>query len=167
MVVVNMKNIIVIIFLIFFTSCGVRHSIGVEGQCRPKRNSFKLLKIPFRETDRLSFKKIYLAGVNLKSFGIGFYPDGRMVYFIARGNNELTENDVIGKNWNNAEFIGYWRVENDGIKIEYFVCGDFGTYIQEQGKIKGDTIFFYQNSPFPFKKEVYEHHYFLSNLSFD
>ena len=161
-----MKNFIVIIFLIFFASCIIPKRRWVGNQCRPKKSNFKLLKIPFRETDRLSFKKIYLSGENLKSFGIGFYPNGRMVYFVSAGNSALTENDVIRKNWNSAMYIGYWRVENDRMNIQYFVCGDSGVYIEQQGKINGDTIVFYKNIYFPFKKEVMEERYVLSNMSF-
>jgi hypothetical protein len=162
-----MKNFIVIIFLIFLSSCFISSGRWVGDQCRPKRNNFKLLKIPFRETDKLSFKKVYTSDEYLKFDGIGFYPDGRMIHFIPNGNKAITENDMIGKNWNNTKFIGYWRVENNSIKIEYFVCGDNGFYIQKQGEIKGDKIIFYENSYIPFKKITIETSFVLSKLRFD
>jgi hypothetical protein len=128
-----------------------------------------LSKRPFRETDRLLFKRVYLSSLNLKSSGIGFYSDGRMVYFFAKGNNELTENEVTRKSWNTTtyKYIGYWRVENDEIRVEYFLCGNSGVYIEKKGKINGDTIVFYQNFSLPFKNDIREERYVVSNMSFD
>ena len=79
------------------------------------------------------------------------------------------EKDVTDKNWNSAMYIGYWRVENDIIKIEYFVCGNYGDYIRKQGEIKGDTIIFERDcgTPNPFKSIRCDEKYVLSDMSFE
>ena len=100
-------------------------------------------------------------------FGIGFYPDGRLMYFYSRDGYALKESDVENKKWENARNIGYWRTEDGKIKIEYFVCSQQGTYFREQGEIKGDTIVFYENVYHPFYKEVRERYYVLSDISFE
>ena len=167
-----MKKIILIISLILFcTSCFIKQGYWIDDKCRPKNPNFKLLKIPFKETDKLVFNKIYLSNSNVKSaFGIGFYQDGRIIHLVAKGNNYLLEKDVIYTNWNNALYIGYWRVEKDKIKIEYFLCGDFGVYIRKQGVINGDTIFFDRDCgvPYnPFKSVKCPEKYVLSDMSFE
>ena len=47
----------------------------INGMCRPKHPKFKLLKIPFKETDKLTYNRVYI-NQYLVGFGIGFYPDG-------------------------------------------------------------------------------------------
>ena len=72
------------------------------------------------------------------------------------------------ENWENAPNIGYWRVEDNKIKVEYFLCGDSGFYKREQGEIKGDTLVFYQTLFSPIKgKVVRETLYVLSDMSFE
>jgi len=137
-----------------------------NGMCRPKRPNFKLLKIPFKETDKLTYNKVYI-NQYLVGFGIGFYPDGRLMYFYSRDGYALKKSDVENKKWENARNIGYWRTEDEKIKIEYFVCSQQGTYFREKGEIKGDTIVFYQNFYHPFYKEVRETLYVLSDMSFE
>ena len=127
---------------------------------------FKLLKIPFKETDKLTYNKVYI-NQYLVGFGIGFYPDGRLMYFYSKDGYALKESDVENKKWENARNIGYWRTEGNKIKIEYFVCSQQGTYFREQGEIKGDTIVFYENFYHPFYKEVRERYYVLSDMSFE
>jgi len=165
-----MKKIILIISLVLFcTSCLIHTGQMINGQCRPKKPNFKLLKIPFKETDKLVYNKIYLSDSNIKSYGIGFYQDGRLIYLVSKGNNDLLEKDVIDKNWNSVMYIGYWRVENDKIKIEYFVCGNSGVYIRKQGEVKGDTIIFERDcgTSNPFKTIKCPEKYILSDMSFE
>ena len=101
-------------------------------------------------------------------FGIGFYPDGRLMYFYSKDGYALKESDVENKKWENARNIGYWRTEGGKIKIEYFVCSQQGTYFREQGEIKGDTIVFYQTLFSPIKgKIVRETLYVLSDMTFE
>ena len=141
-----MKKIILIISLILFcTSCLFIHrGIRINGTCRPKYPNFTLLKTPFKETDKLIFNRVYtLNGENKE--GIGFYADGRMI-LLSNYNYKIQNYDLISldfiksKNWNNPDIIGYWRVEGDKIKTEYFSCTNYGNYIIMQGEIKGDTI---------------------------
>ena len=120
--------------------------------CRLKHPKFKLLKIPFKETDKLTYNRVYI-NQYLVRFGIGFYPDGRLMYFYSRDGYALKESDIKDKKWENARNIGYWRVEGDKIKIEYFVCPQQGTYLREKGEIKGDTIIFYQTL-FPYNTTI-------------
>lgn len=131
-----------------------------------KHPKFKLLKTQFKETDKLTYNKVYI-NQYLVGFGIGFYPDGRLMYFYSRDGYALKESDVENKKWENARNIGYWRTESGKIKIEYFVCSQQGTYFREQGEIKGDTIVFYENFYHPFYKEVRERYYVLSDMSFE
>ncbi len=139
----------------------------VNGMCRPKHPKFKLLKIPFKETDKLTYNRVYI-NQYLVGFGIGFYPDGRLMYFYSRDGYALKESDIKNKKWENARNIGYWRVEGDKIKIEYFVCSQQGTYFREKGEIKGDTIIFYQTLFSPIKgKVIRKTQYVLSDMSFE
>ena len=138
-----------------------------DGMCRPKHPKFKLLKTPFKETDKLTYNRVYI-NQYLVGFGIGFYPDGRLMYFYSKDGYALKESDVENKKWENAPNIGYWRVEDNKIKIEYFLCGDSGFYKREQGEIKGDSIVFYQTLFSPIKgKVVRETYYVLSDMSFE
>lgn len=112
-----------------------------DGMCRPKRPNFKLLKTPFKETDKLVFDKTYL-GKSITSFALKFYSDGRLIFFTSQDGFTIKPSDTFNKNWENAPNIGYWRVEDNKIKVEYFLCGDSGFYKREQGEIKGDSIVF-------------------------
>ena len=149
-------------------SCFFMHKGTWEnGMCRPKRPNFKLLKTPFKETNKLTYNRVYI-NQYLVGFGIGFYPDGRLMYFYSRDGYALKESDVENKKWENARNIGYWRTEGNKIKIEYFVCFQQGTYFREQGEIKGDTLVFYQTLFSPIKgKVVRETLYVLSDMSFE
>ena len=42
-----------------------------NGMCRPKHPNFKLLKTPFKETDKLTYNRVYI-NQYLVGFGIGF-----------------------------------------------------------------------------------------------
>ena len=148
--------------LLFFDATRAYSGWNVQTE-HPK---FKLLKTQFKETDKLTYNKVYI-NQYLVGFGIGFYPDGRLMYFYSRDGYALKESDVENKKWENARNIGYWRTESGKIKIEYFVCSQQGTYFREQGEIKGDTIVFYENFYHPFYKEVRERYYVLSDMSFE
>ena len=99
--------------------------------------------------------------------GYGFYPDGRIIYVHSKDGLTLKIEDIINKTWNNAPAIGYWRMERNKIKTEYFSCSNSGNYIRKQGYIKGDTIVFYENFYHPFYKEIREERYVLSDMSFE
>ena len=138
-----------------------------DGMCRPKHPNFKLLKTPFKETDKLVFDKTYL-GKSITSFALKFYSDGRLIFFTSRDGFTIKPSDTFNKSWENAPNIGYWRVEDNKIKIEYFLCGDSGFYKREQGEIKDDSIVFYQTLFSPIKgKVVRERYYVLSDMSFE
>jgi len=142
----------------------------VDGTCRPKKYNFKILKNPFKETDKLNFNKVYVVQDFTKASCLGFYPDGRLISITSYDGFALKEKNVTGKTWDNAISIGYWRVDGTKIKIEYFTCSDSGFYIEKEGEIKGDTIVFYQNligaGRNPFKKYVREERYLLSDMEF-
>ena len=91
----------------------------------------------------------------------------RLIFFTSRDGFTIKPSDTFNKNWENAPNIGYWRVEDNKIKVEYFLCGDSGFYKREQGEIKGDTIVYYENFYNPFYKEVRERYYVLSDMSFE
>lgn len=67
-----------------------------DGMCRPKNPKFKLLKTLFKETDILTYNKVYI-NQYLVGFGIGFYPDGRLMYFYSRDGYALKESDIENK----------------------------------------------------------------------
>ena len=90
-----------------------------------------------------------------------------MIFFTSQDGFTIKPIDTFNKRWENAPNIGYWRVEDNRIKIEYFLCGDNGFYKRKQGEIKGDTIVFYENFYHPFYKEVREERYVLSDMSFE
>ncbi len=170
-----MKKIILILSLVLFcTSCFISQGYWIDDKCRPKNPNFTLLKIPFKETDKLVFNKVYTLNGD-KKHALGFYKDGRLIYFFNYNKNiqnyDILSQDFVQKNnWENSRFIGYWRVEKDKIKIEYFLCGDSGFYIRKQGVIKGDTIFFDRDCgvPYnPFKSVKCPEKYILSDMSFE
>jgi hypothetical protein len=163
-----MKKLILLVCLLFLcTSCFfIKTGYWANGKCRPKNPNFKLLKIPFKETDKLNFNNVYISGTS--SLGFSFYSDGRLICLNSDDGFALKEKDVIGKNWNNAIAIGYWRFEENKIKIEYFVCQDSGFYNMKQGEFKGDTIFFERGcGSNPFKREICWDKYILSDFSFE
>jgi hypothetical protein len=164
-----MKKIVLVTSLILIcTSCFIHKGRWENGQCRPKNPNFKILKTPFKETDKLSFNKIYIADNYTKAMGYGFYSGGRLIYFFSVDDFGLKEKDILGKNWDNAEFVGYWRIENENIKVQYFSCGNSGVYIDRIGKIKGDTIFFERGcSSNPFKRKICWDKYVLSDMTFE
>ncbi len=163
-----MKKLVLLFSLLSLcNSCFFMHKgTWGNGMCRPKRPNFKLLKTPFKETNLLVFNKSYL-GKKTTSFALKFYSDGRLIFFTSQYGFTIKPSDTFNKNWENAPNIGYWRVEDNRIKIEYFLCGDSGFYKRKQGEIKGDTIVFYQNFYHPFYKEVREERYVLSDMSFE
>ena len=74
-----MKKVVIIVCLVFIcASCWYPRGYWVDDACRPKRPNFRILKSPFKKTDKLVFNRIY-DKVNWKFYGIGFYPDGRMI----------------------------------------------------------------------------------------
>ena len=163
-----MKKLVLLFSLLSLcNSCFFMHKgTWGNGMCRPKRPNFKLLKTPFKETNLLVFNKSYL-GKKTTSFALKFYSDGRLIFFTSQYGFTIKPIDTFNKRWENAPNIGYWRVEDNRIKIEYFLCGDSGFYKRKQGEIKGDTIVFYQNFYHPFYKEVREERYVLSDMSFE
>lgn len=169
-----MKKLTIIIGLVFLcTSCFVRKGYWVESKCRPKKVNFKLLKKTFNETDKLVFNKVYTLNGDKKQ-ALGFYKDGRLIltfdYNKDIQNYDILSQDFIQNNdWNNARFIGCWRVENDKIEVEYFVCGNSGDYIRKQGKIKRDTIIFERDcgTSNPFITVKCPEKYVLSDMSFE
>jgi hypothetical protein len=119
------------------------------------------------------FNKVYTFNGDKKD-AFGFYSDGRFMQIFDYNRNiqnyiTLSPDFIKLKNWKNARFIGYWRVENDKIKIEYFVCGNSGVYIRKQGEIKGDTIIFERDcsTSNPLKTVKCPEKYILSDMSFE
>ena len=164
-----MKKLVLLFSLLSLcNSCFFMHKgTWGNGMCRPKRPNFKLLKTPFKETDKLVFDKTYL-GKSITSFALKFYSDGRLIFFTSRDGFTIKPIDTFNKRWENAPNIGYWRVEDNKIKVEYFLCGDSGFYERKQGEIKGDTIIFYQTQFSPIKgKVIRETLYVLSDMSFE
>ena len=163
-----MKKLVLLFSLLSLcNSCFFMHKgTWGNGMCRPKRPNFKLLKTPFKETNLLVFNKSYL-GKKTTSFALKFYSDGRLIFFTSQYGFTIKPIDTFNKSWENAPNIGYWRVEDNKIKVEYFLCGDSGFYKREQGEIKGETIVFYENFYHPFYKEVRERYYVLSDMSFE
>lgn len=167
----KIKILIFISIILIFSSCYVNKGQMIDGKCRPKNPNFELLKIPFKETDKLKFNKVYsLEG--LKKIGIGFFSNGRIALF-KNYNYEKQNYDLItpimieSKNWNDPEYIGYWRVEDNLIKTEYFSCSNSGDYIKQHGTIVGDTIFFEKEcGKGPFKSEKCFDRYVLTDLNF-
>lgn len=157
-----MKKIFLVGLILLLTSCFMQKGQWINGKCRPKNSNFKLSRVPFKETDELVFNNVY-EGVST-SLGFGFYKDGRLICFNSDDGSALKREDVFGKNWDNAIAIGYWRFDENKIRIEFFVCHDGGFYNFKQGEIKGDTIVLYKNIYHPFRKEVREERYILSKI---
>ncbi|SZD74359.1 Uncharacterised protein [Candidatus Ornithobacterium hominis] len=164
-----MKKLVLLFSLLSLcNSCFFMHKgTWGNGMCRPKRPNFKLLKTPFKETNLLVFDKTYL-GKSITSFALKFYSDGRLIFFTSQDGFTIKPIDTFNKRWENAPNIGYWRVEDNKIKVEYFLCGDSGFYERKQGEIKGDTIFFERDCRTrPFKQKICYDKYILSNMNFD
>jgi len=165
-----MRNLLLISNLIFLcTSCFVHKGHRIDEQCRPKKPNFKLNKSFFNDSNKLIFNKIYIVDSHPKSFGYGFYSDGRLVFLHSKDGFELKSEDVFGIRWENAPAIGYWRFNGTKIETEYFSCSNSGDYIRKQGEIKGDTIVFERNcgTSNPFKTIKCPEKYILSDMSFE
>ncbi len=163
-----MKKICIIISTIFiFSSCFLNLGTWNNDVCRPKNPNFKLTKIPFKETKLLNYSCAYIGDFYIKSSGFGFLPDGRLIKFHVNNGQPLQKENIIGVNWYNSINIGYWRVDENKIKIEFFICREFGFYNMKQGVIKGDTIIFYENFYGLTGKEVREERYILSDMRFE
>jgi hypothetical protein len=167
-----MKNkILVISILLILSSCLVHKGKINDGKCRPKNPKFELLKIPFKESESLTFNKVYTLD-DLEKMGIGFFEDGRIIlvknYNYSKQNYDLiTPFFMKSKNWNDPEHIGYWRFENDILKTEYFSCSNSGDYIKGFARIVGDTLFFEKDcGKSPLKREKCFDKYILSDLAF-
>lgn len=160
-----MKNIILyLILILLLTSCIIQKGILYNGECRPKNPNFKLSKIALVSTNKIVFQRVYEG--TKTSLGLGFYQDGRLICLNSKDGLSLKAEDVIGKDWENAIAIGYWRCKEDKIKVEFFVCQENGFYVLKQGQIKGDTLVFYQNIYYPTRKEVREETFIITNMSF-
>ena len=166
---------VIITFSVFLicTSCFIHKGKTVEGKCRPKNPNFKLLQTDFKESKNLFFNKVYTLDDQNK-IGIGFYNDGRMVliknYNYNIQNYELITSDFLkSQNLNHPDYLGYWRVEGNKIKTEYFSCSNSGGYIRKKGEINGDTIVFerYCGTSNPFKKATCPEKYVLSDIIFE
>ena len=163
-----MKKIFIISLLLLVSSCFIHQGRVIDGRCRPKHPHFKLKKVDFKKTDKLVFYQIYIADDFTKSMGYGFYPDGRLVFVQSKDGFDLKPDDVKNVNWTTARKIGYWRVKDSLIKIEYFLCGNSGFYLREKGFIKGDTVFFERVcGSNPFKTEICYDKYVLSSFKID
>lgn len=69
---------------------------------------------------------------------LGFYADGKMIGFSL---NDLEIAIMSQANtWETGFNIGYYTTKGNRIKLEYFVHGDGGQYINENGTIKKDSI---------------------------
>ena len=158
-----MKKLLIVACLVFIcASCWYPRGYRVDGVCRPKRPNFRILKSPFKKTDKLVFNRIYRQ-VNWEFDGIGFYPDGRMIQWTPLDEN-TNKKEIT---WENAITIGYWRVNGVSIEYEYFLCNDFGFYVRSKGQIRGDTIIIYQTFyDLRLRKEVREERYILSDRVF-
>jgi hypothetical protein len=167
----RIKNLIIISLLLMFSSCFVHKGQIKDGKCRPKNPNFDLLKIPFRKTENLTFNKVYTLN-DLKKIGIGFYDDGRIIlvknYDYEKQNYDLiTPFFMESKNWNEPDYIGYWRVDEGMLKTEYFSCSNSGDYIKGNAKVVGDTLFFERDcSKSPIKSEKCFDKYILSDIEF-
>lgn len=163
-----MRKIIISGIAFLLLSCFVHKGEIIDTQCRPKNPNFKLFKVDFQESDKLTYNKVYVADNFTKAMGYSFYADGRLVFIHSKNGLELKPEDVFGKSWQNAPAIGYWRLKVDRIETEYFSCANSGNYIKRIGLIKGDTIFFERDcGSNPFKREKCFDKYVLSNLKFN
>ena len=101
------KLVLLFVGVLLCNSCFlIQQGHIADGMCRPKHPKFKLLKTQFKETDKLTYNKVYI-NQYLVGFGIGFYPDGRLMYFYSKDGYALKESDVENKKWENARNIGY------------------------------------------------------------
>lgn len=162
------KVILIISVVLFCTSCFLHKGKKIDEQCRPKNPNFKLLKAPFKGTNNLVFKKIYIIQSNPKPFGYGFYSDGKIIFLHSKNGQSLEMKDIENKNWSNAPAVGYWRFDGVKLKTEYFSCSNSGNYIREEGIIKGDTIFFERDcGSSPFRRNTCYDKYVLSEMIFE
>jgi hypothetical protein len=162
-----MRKILAFTFLFFLCcSCFIHKGNYSTGICRPKKANFKLSKTPFKPTEQLTFNAVYIE--ETKQRGYGFLSDGRLIYFHSDDGFELKEKNIVGKNWDNASAIGYWRTEKEKIRIEYFSCSNSGDYIEGNGKIKNDSLIFERDcaTSNPFKSRKCPEKYILSSLKF-
>ncbi len=163
-----MKKIIIISLILLCVSCVIQKGQRINGQCRPKSPNFKLANTAFTKSNKLTYFKAYIVDNKTNAIGYGFYPDGRLIFLHSKDGFSLKSENVNYKTWSTAPAIGYWRIEGNYIKTEYFSCSNSGDYIRKQGVIKGDTILFERScGSKPFKREKCYDKYILSAMTFN
>ena len=164
-----MKNYtLVFLILLICTSCIYHKGERMDGVCRPKSPNFELVDMPFVGTNKIQYYKVYLIDDVTMARGFGFYPDGRLIYFHSNDGYALSENDLIEKTWDNASAIGYWRLNQNSLLIEYFSCTNSGDYITHEGIVKDNDVFLKRLcSTSPFKTEYCYEKLILTTIKFN
>ena len=134
-------------FLIFLILLSCSKGIWItDGRYRPKEPNFSLAKEEFIKSDLINSDFLYVSkkrtenydGKILLSF-TGFFSDGRMIGNTITEQN-LSEEIHATNSWEIASSIGYYRIIEDQIEIQFFVPTDGGLYETVKGKVKMDTI---------------------------
>ena len=140
-----MRKVILLFLTIFLLSC--TKGVWIDGNIyRPKQNKFSILKTPFVYSSiidtnffyRTIKKNVNYDGSKLFSFS-GFYSNGKMIGNTYSENN-LNKEINKSNSWDTAKCIGFYRIINNNIQIQFFIPSDGGLYETKEGIIKKDTI---------------------------
>ncbi|ALM21839.1 hypothetical protein AAT17_11630 [Nonlabens sp. MIC269] len=163
-----MKVIRIILFfaLVLVHSC-ISNKTKIKGEtCRPEKDRFDYKGETLNHSDKLNFNKLYLSE-NGERLGFGFMEDGRLLVEASRDGFSLKDkfgiSDLTYKKANN---IGYWKIVDDRLYLEYFSCSNSGMYLKKEGVIKEGKIILEKVIHYPFRKEIRETVYNLSEFSF-
>ena len=149
----------ILILVILFCGCK-NYYITTDGSLRPKKAKFRLAKTAFQLNDRIDTNSVYISIkkkkwnnkiINDTTF-IRFYANGRCF----KGHNNLLENKFGYNDYNNYNNIftdiGLYNLNNHKIEIEIAnvslggARGNVCDYFIENGFIRNDTIFLYDQT---------------------
>ena len=157
-----MKKIALYLILIIVAGCS-RGIWVTQNAYRPKHPNFSILKElkePYSSNELIDYNSLYISTKGFVNYDgnivlgyMGFYNDGRMIVDNT-WKNEMHQ--ILNKrnSYETASSIGYYIINRNTIRMEYFLPGDGGHYEIRQGLIKKDTIILSDKFTLLFKKDI-------------
>jgi len=162
----KVAQIFLIFTLVFISSCVGNRAVIKGETCRPEKDLFKYKGNLLNHLGKLNFGQLYLSE-NGERMGFGFMKDGRLLVEASRDGFSLRDKfDLSDLTYKTANNIGYWKIEDDRLFLEYFSCSNSGMYLKKEGVIKDDKIILEKVIYYPFRKEIRETVYHLTEFSF-
>ena len=150
-------SILVILIFICFISCK-NYYINEKGGYRPKKANFEFAKTPYilKKEDMIDTASVYVSEGTVL-YGEELRKRTSYIIFLSNGRCYLGRNDrgkselslEVLNNFNGYGSIGYYRINNDKIKIESYEVtlggarGNTGYFVKNSGYIKNDVIYLF------------------------